>query len=313
MKQPHIAIVILHYKNLHDTIVCISSVQKINYPNYSIIVVNNDTHDHGLKLKQTFEHSIELIQNNNNLGFSEGNNAGIRIALQDDITDAILILNNDTTVDPNFLSEMVIELNKADMIAPRMMQYDENYKIDNLGIVLMKSGLPFNRLSENQKLFCPSAGCALYSRKLLESVVIDDNYFDPAYFAYTEDLDLGWRAKNLGFETGYSKNAIVYHKGSAIHGKLSNFAIYNTYRNLLWTQSKNMPTLLLLRQLPWYVFGWVSLVGFYLLKFKPLIILRALIAGIFNFPDIHNLNKRNVSYKKILSWFEKGLYPRNLK
>ena len=58
------------------------------------------------------------------------------------------------------------------MIAATMMQDNDRDKVDNLGVVMMKNGLPFNRFDENQKLFCPSAGCALYSRKLLEAIRI---------------------------------------------------------------------------------------------------------------------------------------------
>ena len=310
MKQPHIAVIILHYKNLNDTKECLKSLEKINYPNYNTIVVNNDSKEDAQSLKDGF-FDIQIIQNEKNLGFAEGNNVGTRAALADKKTDAILILNNDTTVEPNFLNELVKV--DADMIAPRMLDYNDHDKIDNLGIVLMTSGLPFNRLNENQKLFCPSAGCALYSKKLLETV----GMFDPTYFCYTEDLDLGWRARNSGFGAGYATKAIVYHKGSASTSKLSDFAVYHTYRNLLWTQFKNLPAILLLWQSPWLLAGRVFIFFFYILKGRARVILKSYVHGesgaLLMFKKrTKNLKKKTVSNKKVLSWFEAGLFPKNL-
>jgi len=339
MKQPHITIIILHYKSIADTQECLKSLQKIDYQNYNVLVVNNDSKEHAQSLKDNF-FDIQIIQNEKNLGFAEGNNVGIRHALKDDATDAVLLLNNDTTVEPSFLSE--ITKIDADMVAPRMLDYNDHDKIDNLGIVLMASGLPFNRLNENQKLFCPSGGCALYSRKLLESVAIDKEdphpsplpparrslgvggstgegvyYFDPTYFCYTEDLDLGWRARNAGLSAGYATNAIVYHKGSASTSKLSDFAVYHTYRNLLWTQFKNLPAILLLWQSPWLFAGHIFIFFNYILKGRTRVIFKSYINGeagtllMFN-KRSQALKKKTVSNKKVLSWFETGLFPKNL-
>jgi GT2 family glycosyltransferase len=311
MKQPNIAIIILHYKNLADTRECLKSLQKVDYRHFSVLVVNNDVLEHKTALESEFQGFIEVIQNKENLGFAEGNNVGIRHALKNTDTDAVLLLNNDTTVEPNFLDE-IVKID-ADMVAPRMLDYNDHDKIDNLGIVMMTSGLPFNRTNENQKLFCPSAGCALYTRKLIESVGI----FDKSYFAYAEDLDLGWRALNQGFVSGYSSKAIAYHKGSASTSKLSDFAVYHTYRNLLWTQFKNMPTKLLLWQSPWLLLGRVFIFFHYILKGRIKIIFKAYVDGEMGVLVVTRVRKqilkeKTVSNKKILSYFQTGLFPKNL-
>src|SRR3990167_1731820 len=124
MQLPHIAIIILHYKNLADTRECLKSLQKLDYPiahtpaplqrrglgggsgGFSVIVVNNDILEHKTALEHEYGDFIKIIQNSQNLGFCEGNNTGIRYALADPKTDAILLLNNDTVVEPNFLKEM---------------------------------------------------------------------------------------------------------------------------------------------------------------------------------------------------------------
>lgn len=324
MKQPYISIIVLHYKNLDDTQACLKSLEKIDYPKYSVIVVNNDAVEHGRTLKNEFS-DITLIQNQSNAGFAEGNNVGIRHALADSRTDAVLILNNDTEVESDFLSEMAHA--KGDMIAACMMQYDKRDTVDNLGVVMMKSGLPFNRRDEHQKLFCPSAGCALYSRKLLETVAmyvpsftkegVRKWYFDPLYFAYAEDLDLGFRARLQGFEPGYAKGAIVYHKGSASTSKLSDLAVYHTYRNLIWTQYKNYPLTLCLRNLFWLILGWKLIFLGYVFKGRPLVMIRAVFDGIRGLSTMKQKRaeiqkKRTADVRAIRSWFEQGIFPKNL-
>src|SRR3990167_1287949 len=114
MNPMNIAIIILHYKNLDDTRACLASVKNIDYPlslptpplreergsgggsakGYKVIVVNNDSVNHGQILKNEFGDFITLVQNSKNLGFAEGNNAGLCAALADPETDAVLLLNN---------------------------------------------------------------------------------------------------------------------------------------------------------------------------------------------------------------------------
>ena len=126
-QRQHIAIIILHYKNLDDTRACLQSVKNINYPlspttpplprrgsgggsadGYRVILVNNDTINHGQILKNEFGDFIFLVQNPKNLGFSEGNNAGIRAALADSQTDAVFILNNDIKYLMQILHNLII-------------------------------------------------------------------------------------------------------------------------------------------------------------------------------------------------------------
>lgn len=323
MNLPRIAIIILHYKNLDYTRECLRSLQNIQYPlstlplgkgeaqrGFSVFLVNNDNVNQGQILKNEFSDFITLIQNSKNLGFAEGNNVGIRAALADKTTDAVLILNNDTIVDANILREMVKP--ETHMVAPRMMQYRDKGAVDNLGVQLMSSGLPFNRRHSKDKLFCPTGGAALYTRKLLEAVGL----FDGQFYAYAEDLDLGFRARLMGFTAEYSPNAIVYHKGSAATAPMSDFAVYQTYRNLLWAQFKNFPTLLLLWQSPWLFLGWIFIFVLYIKKGRGKIILRAFWDGLMGLPAILKerqtiQQQRKATQKEILSWLSPGLFPRS--
>src|SRR3989338_8688947 len=99
MKAPRIAIIVLHYRNLADTRQCLASLRNLDYPDFKIILVNNDSPEHGKILRQDFASDLRFIQNEKNLGFAEGNNVGIRDALRDEKVAAVVILNNDTQVE----------------------------------------------------------------------------------------------------------------------------------------------------------------------------------------------------------------------
>lgn len=128
MTNPKISVVVLNYKNHGDTIECLHSLARVTYPNVEIVVVDNDSQDdslthirHDLAERQVghemlAENQIDcagrisqktiLLQSRQNRGFAAGNNLGIRVALAR-AADYVLILNNDTVVEPSFLEPLV--------------------------------------------------------------------------------------------------------------------------------------------------------------------------------------------------------------
>src|SRR3990167_5910342 len=100
-KPPKIFVIILNWNGKEDTLACLESLEKVNMP-YSLIVVDNGSNDDSvLAIRNTYP-DIILLENRKNLGYAEGNNVGIRWALKNG-ADYLLILNNDTIVDPNIL------------------------------------------------------------------------------------------------------------------------------------------------------------------------------------------------------------------
>jgi len=135
-KKPKIAIIILNWNGLEDTKECTESVFKNDYPNYSIYLIDNDSENDDLgELKKWYKShqnslnrpkSVVFLQNTKNLGFAEGNNVGIRKALEAG-AEYIFTLNNDTIVDPSFLSEALEAIEGPDkhigIIATQMVNY----------------------------------------------------------------------------------------------------------------------------------------------------------------------------------------------
>jgi GT2 family glycosyltransferase len=194
-----------------------------------------------------------------NLGFAGGNNVGIRYMLEAGC-DYVFILNNDAVVHENTLREMVgtaLRDPAVGMVAPIVYDYYKRTLVDRLGITLTKSGLAYDRKSRNDGiLFCPSGCAALYSRALLLAVERAGQYFDEDFFAYYEDVDLGFRAQRKGFKALLAEEAIVYHKGStASGGRGSSLSLYFGHRNAIWSVVKNYPARMLVTESLWIILG----------------------------------------------------------
>lgn len=190
-----------------------------------------------------------LIKNRDNYGFAGGNNVGIKFALSVLNPDYVLLLNNDTVVDKNFLNSAVnIAENdeKIGMVSTKLLFYDNSRMINSVGTIIFKDGsaahLGGEELDVGQynvvfETFAPCAAAALYRKEMLNEIGL----FDEDLFVYMEDVDLGWRARLAGWSCFYSPNSVVYHKHSVSSGKHSKFKLYQIERNRLLVLLKNYP------------------------------------------------------------------------
>jgi len=128
VEQAKIAIIILNWNGWRDTIECLESLFKIEYPNFQVVVVDNGSNDESIQRLNAWSEgkiNIEIISLEENLGFARGNNVGIKRALEIN-PDYILILNNDTVVEPDFLNLLVNCLKVAPeraLAAPQVLDY----------------------------------------------------------------------------------------------------------------------------------------------------------------------------------------------
>jgi hypothetical protein len=174
--------------------------------------------------------------------------------------DFVFILNNDAVVHEDALRHMVgttLRDPAIGMVAPVVYDYYERTLVDRLGIALTKSGLAYDRKSRKDgPLFCPSGCAALYSRALLLALECGGQYFDEDFFAYYEDVDLGFRAQRKGFKAALADGAIIYHKGGAASGgRGSPLSIYLGHRNAVWLLVKNYPPRMLVTESLWIILG----------------------------------------------------------
>ncbi len=128
--QPKVFIIVLHWNNIPCLIECLSSLNVSSYENYEVVVVNNGSSDLS-GVQERIKAEIRVIQSPSNLGFSRGNNLGIREALKNK-ADYVLLLNDDTVVSPDFLNVLVeAGENNPDvgMLGPRIHYFDEPRRI----------------------------------------------------------------------------------------------------------------------------------------------------------------------------------------
>jgi GT2 family glycosyltransferase len=235
--DPKVAIIILNWNGKEDTIECLESLKHITYPNYEILLVDNGSTDGSVECFRERYPGMEIIENGENLGFAEGNNVGIRRAMDEGV-DYVLLLNNDTVVDPEFLGELVKVAEgdeKIGAVQAKILMKDKPELIDSTGIMLIRKIIAINRgygekanqYNQLDVIFGPCAAAALYRRNVFERI----GMFDERFFAYYEDVDLAIRIKSAGYICNYVPNAIVYHKHSASSGMYSPLKAYFLNRN----------------------------------------------------------------------------------
>ena len=249
VKYPKVSIIILNWNGLEDTIECLESLKNITYPNYEVIIVDNGSEGNDAQvLKERFSDYVHLMQNDRNYGFAEGNNIGMRYALEKLNPDYILLLNNDTVVQPYFLTELVdVAQNDSNIgiLGPKIYYYSKPQTIDFAGGGLLRRiGHSFHigahrtdkgqydRLTEVDFI----TGCAL----LIGTGVVDRiGLLDPDYFVYSEDLDWCVRAKDAGYRIIFVPQAKIWHKGTSTLGLMSPAYIYLTTRSRIVFIKKN--------------------------------------------------------------------------
>jgi GT2 family glycosyltransferase len=243
-----VSVVILNWNGSSYIRQCLDSVINQEYKNIEILVVDNASEDNSPEIIEKEYKDVILIRNEKNLGFSAGNNIGIKRSRG----DFVLILNNDTELDRGCIAEMKRAIDKDlryGTAASKIYLKDSPGIVDAAGIVVFPDGLSIGRgrfepgslYEKEEEVFFSSGCCALYRREMLEDVRISDEYYDEDFFAYAEDTDLGWRARLRGWKCVYAPTALVYHARSASAGKYSSFKAFLVERNRMWLEVKNFP------------------------------------------------------------------------
>ncbi|MFQ5821301.1 MAG: glycosyltransferase family 2 protein [Candidatus Heimdallarchaeota archaeon] len=246
---PKVSIIILNWNGLRDTMECLESLKKVYYPNYDVIVVDNGSEGNDVEvLKQKYGDYVHIIENHRNYGFAEGNNKGIRYALSNLEPEYVLLLNSDTTVDHNFLTELIKVAerdSKVAIVGSKIYYYNEQNKINSAGAVIdlwkgrsNKIGvdeIDVGQFDKIREVDYVGGSCFLIRRTAIENI----GMLDPEYFAYWEETDYCVRAHRVGYKIIYVPQAIIWHKEAASTGKTSKLQVYYLTRNRLLFMKKN--------------------------------------------------------------------------
>lgn len=218
--HPKVSILVVNWNRLGDTLDCLDSIFKSDYSNFEVIVVDNGSTDRSVPSIQERFPKVIVLENEKNLGFTGGNNQGIRHALQRN-ADYVWLLNNDAITESDTLTQLVNsaeEHEEIGLISPMIYFYGKSDEVQFRGIRLDLDRFCYRELppdsnydDEVRKMDNLLVGAAL----LIKRRVVDDiGYLDENYFAYVEDFEYCMRAKRSGYESIVLPSARVYHKDS---------------------------------------------------------------------------------------------------
>lgn len=248
MSDKKVTIIIPNFNGLKFMEPCFAALERQTSEDFEILVVDNGSGDGSVEWLK--EHGIPSIYLETNTGFSGAVNVGIKAA----VTPYVLLLNNDTEAEPEFVEELVKAIERSPEIfavSSRMIQMYHKELMDDAGDMYTVLGWAYQRgvgqsagrYNREREVFSACAGASIYRREMFGEI----GYFDEMHFAYLEDIDVSYRAKIYGYHIRYCPTAIVYHVGSGTSGsKYNPFKVKLAARNNLYLNYKNMPVLQLL-------------------------------------------------------------------
>lgn len=241
--KPLVSIILINYNGSADTIECVESLSKVTYDNVKIIVVDNASTDNSLEvLKQNLDHeSVIVVESPENNGFSAGNNIGI-IEARKLNSDYMLILNNDTLVEPGFIEPLLDVFESDDEVGcviSKILFASEPDKIWYAGGTYnpwfcRADHVAYNQADDKVEVVEPvefASGCCML---LSDNAIKNTGFMDEDYFLYVEDTEYSLRLKKAGYKLMYTSNSVIYHKVSATTTAGSDLSQYYTIRNTLY-------------------------------------------------------------------------------
>ena len=237
----HVFVSIINFNGTSNTLECLLSLDKMNSKNFkiSVVVIDNASDTEFRIHNLDFKIDVKIIRSEENLGFSGGQNTGIRYAIENG-ADYVLILNNDTIVDKNLIEELLNAAEKDKDIGIAVPKiyfasgfefHKDRYKKSDLGKVIWYAGgemdwknvIGFHRGVDEvdsgqydriEKTDFASGCCMLVKREVFEKV----GFLDEKFFLYYEDSDLCERVRRAGLSIMYSPKAILWHKNAGSAG-----------------------------------------------------------------------------------------------
>lgn len=240
---------------------------------YEIVVIDNGSKDNSVQIIKDcaarFDNFV-FIQNEDNTGFSYAVNQGI----EHSCAQYAVLFNNDAFAQKDFLQNLVEVADSDDNIfsvGSLMVQHYHRDLCDDAGDYVplfgwtckRGDGLSRERYQTQQRIFSACGGAALYRKSILQEIGL----FDVSFFAYGEDVDLGWRANNAGYKNIFCPRAVCYHICSATTGgRYNDFKSVQSGKNTLLLLYKNQPLLMFIFNLPFIFLGFLPKLAAFVLR-----------------------------------------------
>jgi len=270
-----IGVVIVNHERAELLRDCLASLAAEPHADLVTVLVDNGSRDDSVAVARSVLPTVEVVALPHNTGFAHANNVGICRALERGC-EAVLVLNNDTRVEPGALAALAAALDPdagVGMASPKVVLMADG-TIDATGQRITRDGFAKCADAGRQpaecdapgESFAPYGAAGLYHRRLLVDVAPDGEVFDEDFRLYCEELDLGWRARLRGWGCVYVPQAVIQHHRGGTAGQYSELLAYQTSRNTLWNVIKNYP-------------GWYAARALLLSLVRPLVLAVGLVAG----------------------------------
>lgn len=246
IQHPAVAVILLNWNNMADTLECLESLFASDYQNFFVIVVDNGSRINPENVMMNNFSSVKFIRNEENLGFTGGMNTGIKAGMQEG-ADYIWLLNNDAKVFPDTITKIVGEAevdDKIGLVSPVVRSENFSY-LGTFLDVSTQTRRNFTSIKElsTAKETTPNCICLWATALLIKTEVVKQvGLLDNSFFAYFEDMDYSMRVTTAGFKNMLCTGAVVDHreKDSALRNYPDHYHFYmvrNEY--LFWMKYLN--------------------------------------------------------------------------
>jgi GT2 family glycosyltransferase len=314
MKKPIVSVVIVNYNGIKLLKAIIESLRKNSFKSYETIIVDNNSDDGSQEFVKKNYKNIKLVENKENLGYS-----GINSGLKHCNGKYILFLNNDMEIEKNCIKKLVevLDDDSIGMAAPKLISY-YNKNIISGGTWLSRAFYNghINGGNVSGKRAIPYLGVGMIRKNIVDKY---GYLFDPDYFLYGEDVDLGLRIRLLGKKVLFADDAVLYHMHAltAIKHIKPVKMTYLMERNLLISFFKNLPSSMIFLYLPYVLLfrAFAMMKDIIYLNFPSLFArIKAVLWIVFNFHKVLSKRKKTRKHNKVTTRFfavvftEKYLY-----
>ena len=245
MSSPKVSIIIVNYNGKELLQKCLDSLLKVNYDNFEIILVDNNSTDGTVEFITKNYPSLIIIKLDSNKGFAEPNNVAAKISKG----KYLLFLNNDTVVTPNFIFEMVkvMETDKKIAICQSLLLKPDG-SVDSSGDFIDHLGVVYNSKTKIDKI--REVSSARGASMLVRSDIFEKlDGFEQKFFVTFEDVDLCWRSWILGYRVLIIPTSIVYHEGGITIKKIKSEIAFHGFKNQLAMKITNFEPILAMRNM----------------------------------------------------------------
>ena len=302
---------------------CFASLDRQDYRDVEVIVVDNDSTDGTRELLNSREGTIQVTYNRTNVGFAAGQNQ----AFQQAKGDWLLCLNPDVMLSPDFVRRLMAAGTahpEAGSVCGKLLRWNPDSNppqtrvIDSTGVYFTRNMRHLDRGGEEtdsgqydrtQWVFGATGAAAMFRRSFVQATSVNGQFFDEAFFSYREDADVAWRGQVMGWKCLYEPSAVAWHVRRVTPERRASLPVeinWHSVKNRFLMRGKNASGWLCWR-LFWPV-AWRDLmvVGYALLRDWRM--LSAVIYPLQNIASVRAKRKiiqgrRRVSDRDLLWWF----------